>query len=141
MFRKTRSWILAAGAMALVPLSSGITVAEAMEDAKLLVCAVSEVVACTDASTCVKGPARDFDLDELAVIDIENKMVRGHKEGGNTEQSPIKNIERSRDHLMLQGVENGRGWNVSVDTRSGAMTGAVAGEAVSFMIFGTCTAI
>jgi hypothetical protein len=55
--------------------------------------------------------------------------------------SPVKNTERSKDHLILQGAEEGHGWDIAVDTKTGAMRGAVVGEAVSILVSGTCTAL
>ena len=68
-------------------------------------------------------------------------MIRAAYESGHKGTSPIKTIERSGEHLILQGIEKSRGWNIAVNTKSGDMSGALAGEGVSFLIFGNCTSL
>ena len=41
---------------------------------------------------------------------------------------------------MLQGVENGHGWTMAIDTRHGRMTTSATGEDVSYLMFGACIA-
>ena len=48
-------------------------------------------------------------------------------------------MQQSGDHLVLQGVENGRGWDMAINTRTGRMSASGVGDAVSFLAFGTCT--
>jgi hypothetical protein len=43
--------------------------------------------------------------------------------------------------MILQGVENGHGWSMSIDQKTGRITTTVSGEEVGFMVFGACTTI
>jgi hypothetical protein len=38
-------------------------------------------------------------------------------------------------------VENGRGWNIAINTKTGRMSASGVGDAVSFLVFGACTAL
>ena len=44
------------------------------------------------------------------------------------------------EQLVLQGVENGRGWTAVINTKTGNMNGSGVGDDVSFLVHGTCTA-
>jgi len=66
--------------------------------------------------------------------------VRTTKDSGDKAVSPIKNQENSRNQILLQGVENGHGWTMAIDTTSGHMTTSVTGEDVSYILFGACIA-
>ncbi len=136
-----RSWVAAACVIAASPFVSATVSAEGLDGSRDMVCAVMKVVGCVEGGGCVLGQAKDFDLPALVVFDTKQKVIRGTHESGHKEVSPVKNMERSKDHLILQGAEEGHGWDIAVDTKTGAMRGAVVGEAVSILVSGTCTAL
>jgi hypothetical protein len=107
-----------------------------------LVCAVNHVVACTKAAVCFEGDASTFDLVEFMFVDFKAKVVKARTQGDTRkEESPIRILEKSNTQLILQGVENGHGWGMSIDQTGGRMSAAIAGESANFMIFGACTAL
>jgi len=107
-----------------------------------LICAANNVVACTKASICVQGEASTFDLPIFMYVDFKAKVVKARTEGDAKQvESPIRNFQKSNTQLILQGIENGHGWNISIDQTGGRMTTTIAGESGSFAIFGACTAL
>jgi hypothetical protein len=107
-----------------------------------LVCAANKVVACTKSAVCLEGDAASFDLAEFMFVDFKAKVVKARTLGDERkEESPIRSLTKSNTQLVLQGVENGHGWGMSIDQTGGRMAAAIAGEAVNFMIFGVCTAL
>ena len=120
---------------------SGPGIAAEIDGSKDIVCAVMEVVACVEDSPCVQNTARGFDLPELIVVDSKKKVLRATAESGQKATSPIKNMEIDGSHLIMQGVENSRGWNIAINTESGKMNGSTIGSDISFLIFGTCTKV
>ena len=86
--------------------------AEELDGSKDIVCAVLHVVACIKDGDCLEGQAKTFDLPALMIVDAENSVLRGTYESGHKAVSPIKNKELMSEQLVLQGVENGRGWIV-----------------------------
>lgn len=122
-------------------LLSGGASAAGFEGPNNIVCAALDVVGCVDGQGCVEGEARAFDLPQFIFVDFENKQVRGTEEGGHQEVSPIKNLETTEKQVIIQGVENHRGWTAAIDRQTGRMTLTSAGADVSFMISGACTAL
>jgi hypothetical protein len=107
-----------------------------------IVCAATRVVACAKTAVCVEGDASSFDLAEFMFVDVKAKVVKARTVGdARKEESPIRSFEKSNTQLILQGLENGHGWGMSIDQADGRMTAAIAGESASFMIFGVCTAL
>ena len=139
MHKRTNFWILAA-CVAATPLVSTGAAAEQLDGSSDMVCAVTDVVACLENATCAQGQARDFELPEIMVVDSKQKVIRGALESGEKAVSSIKNSERSGDHLILQGVENGRSWDIAINTNNGKMSASLVGDGVSFLSFGICTA-
>lgn len=141
MLNKKYSRLIAACAVAATPfVSSGVSAA-GLDGSSDTVCAVSQIVACLEDGTCLQGQARDFDLPALIVLDASKKVLRGSSESGHKAVSPVKNMELNGDNLVLQGVENSRGWSISINTKTGHMSGSGVGDSISFLAHGTCTAL
>jgi len=121
-------------------LSGGVSAA-AFDGTANLVCAAIDVVGCVNGPGCMEGQARDFELPQFMFVDFEKRLVRATDESGHKEVSPIKNFEQTEKQMILQGVENHRGWSAAIDRQTGKMIITSAGPEVSFMIFGACTAL
>jgi hypothetical protein len=106
-----------------------------------LVCAAITVVGCVNNANCQTGSAKSFDLPEFMFVDFEKKVVRPTDESGHTAVSPIKNIEKTAQQIVFQGVENHRGWSAALNRSTGELKLSSVGADVSFMIFGACTAL
>jgi hypothetical protein len=104
-----------------------------------LVCAVMDVVACTKGPSCLQGSAQTFDLPVFLFIDFKGKIVRAVDEEGDNSVSPIKNSEKTESQMILQGVENHRGWSAAIDRQSGHLELSSSGADLSFILTGACT--
>ncbi len=122
-------------------LLAGFASAEELGVNKNLVCAATNVTSCENGPGCVEGSARDFDLAEFLFIDFDKNLVRAKDEIGDKAVSLIKTQDMTTKQIILQGVENHRGWNVTIDRRNGRMALTSSGSGVSFMIFGACTSL
>ena len=132
---------VAACAVAATPFVSTAVTAAGLDGSSDAVCAVTHIVACLEDGVCLQGQAKTFDLPELVVLDARNKVLRGTHESGHKAVSPVKNMEHNGEHLILQGVENSRGWDIAINTKTGRMSGSSVGDGVSFLAHGTCTAL
>jgi hypothetical protein len=141
MRNRTGAWAIAAGVAVAAAFAATSVAAQGIDGKKDVVCAVMDVVACLEEESCLQGRASSFDLPEFIILDAKAKVIRPAYEGGEKAVSPVKNVERNGNHLILQGVENGRGWDIAIDTESGKMRAASVGDAVSFLAFGSCTAL
>ena len=142
MKRKKLNGILAAAGLgATMVLGMPNASAGGFDGSSNLVCAAINVVACTDGPTCLQGQARTFELPEFMAVDFKKKVIRATDESGHKQVSPIKNMQTSGSQLILQGIENGHGWSMNIDKKSGKVATTVSGEEVSFMVFGACTTI
>jgi hypothetical protein len=100
-----------------------------------------EVVGCLENGSCADGSAREFELPEFIIMDAKAKAIRATYESGLKATSPVKNMETSGEHLVMQGVEKGRGWDIAINTKTGHMSTSVVGDGVSFLMFGSCTSL
>ncbi len=142
MQNRKSSWALTAFIIAAAPfMATKVSAEGGLANSTDMVCAVLEVVGCIEGSRCLQGSANSFELPELLILDTKKKVMKSTYESGHNAISPIKNIEKSADQLMLQGFENKHGWSIAIDTKTGSMSGSGVGKDVSFLVFGTCTAL
>lgn len=112
--------------------------ASAFDGSAKLICAVNSITACTDTGRCITGEARSFDLPQFIAVDFANKEVRTARDSGKRAASPILHQTTERNQLLLQGVENGHGWTMSIDSRHGRMSVGSVGEDVNYLMTGAC---
>jgi len=141
MLSRKCSRLVAACAVAATPFVSSVVSAAGLDGSSDIVCAATHVVACTEDGVCLQGQAKTFDLPELLVLDTKIKALRSTRESGVKAVSPIKNMELNGDQLVIQGVENSRGWDIAINAKTGNMSAAGVGDGVSFLVHGTCTAL
>jgi hypothetical protein len=142
MLKRNIFRLVTAGVVAAMPFAATQVLAKGeLDGSSDVACAVMDVVACTEDNGCVQNTARGFELPEFIILDSKEKVLRAAYESGHKAVSPIKNLEHSGDHFIFQGVENGRGWNLAINTKNGKMSGSTVGEAISFLVFGTCTTL
>jgi len=115
---------------------SGPAFAGNIEGANRFLCAPTDSVECNTGGKCARGEANNVNLPDFVEIDLEAKTMQGLDTGRTT---PIKHVARNEGNLVLQGVEAGRGWSMTVTEANGHVTLAVANEGRGFIVFGACT--
>ena len=104
-----------------------------------LVCAAVDVIACANTHGCREGSANSFDLPQFMFVDFKKQQIHATDETGLNVVSEIKSSEITEQQIVLQGIENHRGWSATIDKANGQMTVTSTGSGVSFMVFGACT--
>jgi hypothetical protein len=138
MRNKIRSILPALGLAAML-LPVGGSAAD-LDGKTNLVCAAVDVIGCTNGPGCREGTANSFGLPQFMFVDFNKKQIHATDETGLDVISEIKSSEITEQQIILQGIENHRGWSVTIDRGDGQLTVASSGSGVSFMIFGACTA-
>jgi fructose-1,6-bisphosphatase/inositol monophosphatase family enzyme len=80
-------------------------------------------------------------LPQFIQISVKDKIIKATKSSGVKRVSKIKQIDHNAGKLIMQGVEDGRGWNIVISEETGKLSATVAGDRVGFIVFGACTAI
>ena len=137
MWNKIRSILLTLGFAAML-LPAGVSAA-GLDGKTNLVCAAVDVIGCTNGPGCREGSANDFGLPQFMFVDFKKQEIHATDETGISVVSPIKSSEMTEQQIILQGIENHRGWSATVHRSSGKLTLASTGSGVSFLVFGACT--
>ena len=137
MWNKIRSILLTSGLAAML-LPVGVSAAD-LDGNSNLVCAAVDVIGCTNGPGCREGSANEFGIPQFMFINFQKQQVHATDETGLDVVSEIKSSEITEQQIILQGIENHRGWSITINKASGELTVASSGSGVSFMVFGACT--
>jgi hypothetical protein len=126
-------------AVCLGVTAPGFASAADFDGSRKLLCAPTDAVQCEGAGECERAEVEDLNIPKFLTIDFKEKELTGTVEGGTSEETTkIQNVEKLENQTVLQGIQNGRGWSIVIDAASGDMSAAVAGDDISFVLFGVC---
>lgn len=111
--------------------------AAATEPAKLT-CAPSSIYQCEAMFECLRVPSEAINFPDFFIADLATKTITGRRPDGTDLKTTIERQAREGNTLVLQGVEAGRGWSMSLDVTSGKLSIGVAGPAIGFVGLGAC---
>lgn len=105
---------------------------------KPFLCAVTEAVECDHDGVCARGGADALDFPSFIEVDAGRKLIR---ERDGERKTQIRSQDRVEGHTILQGIQDGRAWSLSLSESSGMMSiSSLSGE-VGFLVFGVCTGL
>lgn len=113
--------------------------ANEIDGSKPALCAVIETAECTADRQCQHGLAGHVQMPTFFRVDFKKKKVDAKPLEGGEIVSAIKSLDRTDSSLILSGTENGRGWSMVIDQKTGGMALTLTGLDASFVIFGACT--
>jgi hypothetical protein len=102
-----------------------------------LLCAPGEPIQCENNGECTRVTIQSTRLPRFIRVDFAAQQLSGVAEGEKV-ITAIKNRQQLDGMLILQGTENGRGWSMAINEKSGEMTLTVSGDQVGFVVFGAC---
>jgi len=108
------------------------------DGSKPLLCAVIETIECTPDGECLRGEAESIDMPAFLKINFSKKTISGTRQDGTVRTTEIKSMEQVDGKLILQGVQNGKGWTMIVSEATGEATITASDDQVGFVVFGAC---
>lgn len=124
--------------VALLAVScSHAAVAGDFDGSKLLLCATSLAIECQQNYECETTAHSEVAFPRFVEVDAKKKVVSAANSSGAS--SPIGSVSHDGGNLILQGVEEGRGWTLLIDESTGEMSVSVADPDGAFVLFGACT--
>ena len=108
------------------------------DGARPLIGAVIHVNECAANNPCEQVTIEEINFTYFLEIDFKNKKITGTRVNGQAVNSQIREQISMDGMLILQGVENGRGWTMSISEATGKMVLTVSGDEEGFVVFGAC---
>ena len=117
------------------------TLAEQVDGSKNAICASLSAIVCEAGTECERGTSESVNVPQFFRIDFGAQVIRATRPTGEEIASKIRGKARDQGELILQGVENGRGWSMAISEKTGRATLTVAGDEIAYTVFGACTAL
>lgn len=103
-----------------------------------MICAVTSMVECTADGRCERSaPEEGNNLPTFLRVDVKGGNLTAND--GSGRKTDIKTSSVVGEQLMLQGIDNGKAWNMVIGSGTGRWSGSVVENDGSFAIFGSCT--
>ena len=103
------------------------------------VCATSETFDCGPNRQCIADSPEAVNIPRLIRLDFTAKKAFTKRMSGEERVAQISAQTTEEGELLLQGVQNGYGWTMTISQESGDMALTIAGKQAGFVVFGTCT--
>ena len=133
------SKVLGLFAVLVLTIASTVAGAEGLDGSQPLICASMEAYDCGPGEECHKGTAESIDAPQFMWLDFENKLARAKRASGEERTAKFETLTVDTGKLILQGVQGGMGWSMTIAQENGAMVLTAAGDQAAFVIFGACT--
>ncbi len=102
-----------------------------------LLCAPIQAIDCDAAEECLRGSADSVNIPQFLRIDFKEKVISAVDKSG--KKASIRTLERIDGKMIMQGIQEGRGWTMIISEQTGKMSATVIDDQVGFVIFGACT--
>ena len=127
------------GFVAVLSAASTAANGEGLDGSQPLICASMETYDCGPGEDCLRGTAESIDAPQFIRLDFKHKLARATRANGKERTAKIESLTQGEGKLILQGVQRGLGWSMTITQENGAMVLTAAGYRVAFVIFGACT--
>ncbi len=132
---KVKVMVLVLTCIFIAPLS---VAAGDFDGSKPLICAITETVECGAEGDCQQGEAQSINLPQILNINFKKEEISGTREDGEVVTTRIEKITSVEGMIILQGVENGKGWSMAITKKVGKVTRTASGDQAGFIAFGVC---
>jgi hypothetical protein len=123
----------------VICMTPALTYAGDFDGATPLICATLETFECAPGMDCIRGTAQSINIPQFLWIDFKKKLIQGTKADGTTGTADIEKKTLADGKLILQGVQNGRGWSMVISEATGKMTLSASDDEAGFVVFCACT--
>lgn len=135
MGNKLIAWSIAAALAGIATQAS----AAGLDGTDPLICATAEAFDCAPNSQCIRDSPETVNLPRFIRVDFAGKRAFTKRVSGEERVAEIMSQQSVDGRLVLQGVQLGHGWSMAISQETGAMSLAVVGDEIGFVVFGTCT--
>jgi len=125
----------------IIALTALLGSTSAIAAGKDVMCATVEVTECISGYECVETTSTSMAIPPFLRINFEQRSISGTRGNGEDLSAEILHLHRTDEGVLLQGVDQGLGWTMTLSEQDGSMSLAISGDLVGYMIFGNCTSL
>jgi hypothetical protein len=112
--------------------------AAGLDGTEPVTCATSVTFDCAPYGDCIKDSPEAINLPRLIRLDLPAKKAFTKWASGEERTADIASQKIEEGRLILQGIQNGNAWSLTVSQESGVMSLAIAGDGTAVVAFGVC---
>ena len=112
--------------------------AAGLDGTEPVTCATSVTFDCAPYGDCIKDSPEAINLPRLIRLDLPAKKAFTKWASGEERTAEIASQKVEQGRLILQGIQNGNAWSLTVSQESGVMSLAIAGDGAAVVAFGVC---
>jgi hypothetical protein len=120
-------------------LVGGAALADNLQGADRLLCAVGPITICIEDADCYSAHAAELGVPDFVILDLKNKKMQTTKASEENRTTPFATVSRTGGAIYLQGIESGRAFSFVINEATGRLVVAVSRDGASVTAFGTCT--
>ena len=124
--------------MSLTPYHFAIA---AFDGSSPLLCATIEAIECSTLDECTVGTPESVNIPQFLKFNFKAKQVEAVTPRKKKRKSNIRRLERVDGKLVVQGIEQGRGWSIVISEKTGKLSASIVGDQLGFLVFGACTLV
>jgi len=133
---KNLKWIAFLFGFFIVPV---VLAAEGIESKGVLMCSAADTAECSDGPKCVTGTSDSIEIPHFLKVDFDKKSITSADVNEERKTTEIVNQQKIEDRIILQGIQGGLGWSMSINAKTGDMVLTASGDEVGFVVLGECT--
>jgi len=103
-----------------------------------LLCAVSSASQCEPDGGCEATTPNEINFARFARVDIKNRQMKSIWPKELDSSTPIEQLVESSELIVMQGMDEGVAWSLTIEKPSGNFVAAATGQSVVFVLNGTC---
>jgi hypothetical protein len=123
---------------ACVTVVGPVTSGAAADGAGTLICETDQSFDCAPGSTCIEDDAEAIGLPSILHVNLQSDQVVGTLPDGTDLTAAFSGEVQKDGRLVVTGIQAGLGWTMTVAKDTGAMSLAISGDGVGFVVFGSC---
>jgi hypothetical protein len=135
MSRPLRLAYTAAALVLSAPLA-----ADDLTGSQRFVCSAWHAAVCGTEGTCEATEAWRLNLPDFLEVDLRGKVMQTREGSDEPRTTPIQNVAREGNQIILSGHQETRGWSWVVNEGSGEGVLALISDNSSVSLFTVCTA-
>jgi hypothetical protein len=123
---------------ALLAIAGSANAVSLTDNNATLICAVVDLASCAPGEDCKRETSDSINAPQLLTVDRKEHVVTAHRPDGALLSSNIDRVTQEQSLIVLDGVQNGLSWTMTIADGSGHMSLAAIGDEEAYMVFGSC---
>jgi hypothetical protein len=122
----------------LLAIAGSANAASLADNDATLICAAVDLASCGPGEGCTRETSESINAPQLLTVDRKGHVITAQRPDGALLSSNIDRATQEQDLLVLDGVQNGLSWTMTIGGTNGHMSLSAIGDSEAYTVFGSC---